>query len=198
MIEEIEPHPDLIKYFEITHNFKSDLSVNVFTDSGEHYNVLSNIDQNIFLLRRLEERGLLKETNSICDCGIGLGNALFEIYLQSLDIDKNFHFYGVEKQNVYVDFIINNLSNLWKDKLNLIKDDIMNIDYSNYNIIYSYSPFNNKNQLEKMYQKIINEIKTNSLIIENANYGRGHFNLLKEFNELKEIDLDGLYIYKKI
>lgn len=197
MIEEIEPHPDLIKYFEITHNFKSDLSVNVFTDSGEHYNVLSNIDQNIFLLRRLEERGLLKETNSICDCGIGLGNALFEIYLQSLDIDKNFHFYGVEKQNVYVDFI-NNLSNLWKDKLNLIKDDIMNIDYSNYNIIYSYSPFNNKNQLEKMYQKIINEIKTNSLIIENANYGRGHFNLLKEFNELKEIDLDGLYIYKKI
>lgn len=197
MIEEIEPHPDLIKYFEITHNFKSDLSVNVFTDNGEHYNVLSNIDQNIFLLRRLEERGLLKETNSICDCGIGLGNALFEIYLQSLDIDKNFHFYGVEKQNVYVDFI-NNLSNLWKDKLNLIKDDIMNIDYSNYNIIYSYSPFNNKNQLEKMYQKIINEIKTNSLIIENANYGRGHFNLLKEFNELKEIDLDGLYIYKKI
>jgi hypothetical protein len=74
----------------------------------------------------------------------------------------------------------------------------MNIDYSNYNIIYSYSPFNNKNQLERMYQKIINEIKTDSLIIENANYGRGHFNLLKEFTELEEINLDEICIYKKI
>jgi len=55
MIKEIEPHTDLIKYFEITHNFKSDLSVNVFTDNGEHYNVLSDIDQNIFLLKKLNE-----------------------------------------------------------------------------------------------------------------------------------------------
>lgn len=198
MIEEIEPHPDLIRYFEITHNFKSDLSVNVFTDSGEHYNVLSNIDQNIFLLRKLEERGLLKETNSICDCGIGLGNALFEIYLQSLDIDKIFYFYGIEKQKSYADFIRENLLELWKNNLSIINDDIMSQNFSKYNIVYSYSPFNNKKQLEKMYQKIINEIKTDSLIIENANYGRGHFNLLKEFTELEEINLDEICIYKKI
>jgi hypothetical protein len=198
MIKEIEPHTDLIKYFEITHNFKSDLSVNVFTDNGEHYNVLSDIDQNIFLLKKLNEFGLLKEENHICDCGIGLGNALFEIYLQSLDLDKKFYFYGIEKQDVYIQFIIDNLSHLWKDKLSLIKDDIMNVDYSNYNIVYSYSPFNNKKQLEKMYQKIVNEIQLGSIIVENANSGKGHFELLREFTELEEIDLDGLYIYKKI
>ena len=89
MIEEIEPNPHLIKYFEITHNFKTNLSLSDFTNNGEHFNVLSNIDQNIFLLKRLEERGLLKDSNSICDCGIGLGNCLFEIYLQSKEIDKN-------------------------------------------------------------------------------------------------------------
>ena len=198
MIEEIEPHPDLIKYFEITHNFKSDLSVNIFTDNGEHYNVLSDIDQNIFLLKKLNEFGFLKKENHICDCGIGLGNALFEIYLQSLDIDRNFYFYGVEKQDVYIQFIIDNLSHLWKDKLSLIKDDIMNLDYSKFNIVYSYSPFNNKKKLEKMYQKIVNEIQLGSIIVENANLGKGHFELLKEFTELEEIDLDGLYIYKKI
>jgi len=198
MIEEIEPHTDLIKYFEITHNFKSDLSVNVFTDNGEHYNVLSDIDQNIFLLKKLNEFDFLKEENHICDCGIGLGNALFEIYLQSLDINKNFYFYGVEKQDVYIKFIIDNLSHLWKDKLSLIKDDIMNVDYSKFNIVYSYSPFNNKKQLEKMYQKIVNEIQLGSIIVENANLGKGHFELLREFTELEEIDLDGLYIYKKI
>ena len=198
MIEEIEPHPDLIKYFEITHNFKSDLSVNIFTDNGEHYNVLSDIDQNIFLLKKLNEFDFLKEENHICDCGIGLGNALFEIYLQSLDIDRNFYFYGVEKQDVYIQFIIDNLSHLWKDKLSLIKDDIMNLDYSKFNIVYSYSPFNNKKKLEKMYQKIVNEIQLGSIIVENANLGKGHFELLKEFTELEEIDLDGLYIYKKI
>jgi hypothetical protein len=198
MIEEIEPHTDLIKYFEITHNFKSDLSVNVFTDNGEHYNVLSHIDQNIFLLKKLNEFDFLKKENHICDCGIGLGNALFEIYLQSLDINKNFYFYGVEKQDVYIKFIIDNLSHLWKDKLSLIKDDIMNVDYSKFNIVYSYSPFNNKKQLEKMYQKIVNEIQLGSIIVENANLGKGHFELLREFTELEEIDLDGLYIYKKI
>ena len=35
MIEEIEPHPDLIEYFNITHNFKSDLTVDIFTNAGE-------------------------------------------------------------------------------------------------------------------------------------------------------------------
>ena len=74
----------------------------------------------------------------------------------------------------------------------------MNVDYSKFNIVYSYSPFNNKKKLEKMYQKIVSEIQLGSIIVENANLGKGHFELLKEFTELEEIDLDGLYIYKKI
>ncbi len=74
----------------------------------------------------------------------------------------------------------------------------MNQDYSNYNIIYSYSPFNNRRQLEKMYKKIISEIKPESIIIENANYGRGHFNLLDEMSGLEKISLQTCYVYKKI
>jgi AICAR transformylase/IMP cyclohydrolase PurH len=197
MIEELEPHPDLIGYYTITHNFKSDLTVDIFTNAGENYNILSDINENIFLLKKLDELNLLKESNHICDCGIGLGNTLFEIYLQSKELDKIFSFTGIEKQKVYIDFINKELLHLWKDGLNLIQDDIMNLDYSNYNIVYSYSPFNNQKQLKSMYQKIISDIKSNSILIEHANKGLGHFNLLEEFVELEKIKLDNIFVFKK-
>ena len=77
-------------------------------------------------------------------------------------------------------------------------NEFFNIDYSNFNIVYSYSPFNNHKQLKLMYQKIISEIKPGSIIIEHANKGLGHFNLLEEFNDLEKINLDYLYIFRKL
>lgn len=197
MIEEIEPHTDLIEYYRITNTFTSDLTVDVFSNAGENYNILSDINQNIFLLKQLDNLGLLKQTNRICDCGLGLGNALFEIYLQSKDIDKEFIFKGVEKQKVYVDFILDNLLHLWKGNLSIENTDIMNVDYSLFNIIYSYSPYNNYNQLKSMYQKIISDIKSGSIIVEHANRGLGHFNLLEEFSELEKLELEYITIFKK-
>jgi hypothetical protein len=195
---ELEPPADLVEYYNITGTFKSDLTVDVFSNVGEHYNVVSNIDQNIFLLKQLDEFGLLRETNMVCDCGVGLGNSLFELYLQSKEIDKEFYFSGVEKQKVYIDFMLNNLTHLWKDGVDLQNDDIMNVDYSRFNIVYSYSPFNNAFQLKSMYQKIISEISSGSIIIEHSNRGLGHFNLLEEFTELERIELDYVYVFKKL
>lgn len=194
---ELEPHPDLIEYFDITNGFTSDLTIDMFSNVGEHYNILSNIDQNIFLLKELDSFNLLKQVNSVCDCGIGLGNTLFEIYLQSKEIEKEFLFTGVEKQKVYTDFISKNLLHLWKDSLNLINGDIMSINYSEFNIIYSYSPFNNSVKLSSMYNKIVSEIDRGSLIIENANYGLGHFNILDDIDELEKIELEQIYIFIK-
>lgn len=194
---ELEPPADLVEYYDITGTFKSDLTVDVFSNVGEHYNVVSNIDQNIFLLKQLDEFGLLRETNMVCDCGVGLGNSLFELYLQSKEIDKEFYFSGVEKQKVYIDFMLNNLSHLWKDGVDLQNDDIMNVDYSRFNIVYSYSPFNNAVQLKSMYQKIISEISSGSIIIEHSNRGLGHHNLLEEFSELEKVELDSMFVFKK-
>lgn len=195
---ELEPHPDLIEYYNITGTFKSDLTIDVFSNVGEHYNVVSNIDQNIFLLKQLDRFGLLRESNTVCDCGIGLGNALFELYLQSKEIDKEFYFSGVEKQKVYTHFILDNLSHLWKDGIDLKNDDIMNVNFTRFNIVYSYSPFNNAVQLKSMYKKIISEISSGSIIIEHANWGLGHFNLLEEFTELQKVQLDSMFVFKKI
>ena len=198
MIEEIEPDKDLIEYYNITSNFTSNLTVDVFTNAGENYNILSDINQNIFLLNQMNQMNLLKEVNHICDCGIGLGNTLFEIYLQSKELDKLFSFTGIEKQKVYFDFIKENLLHLWKDRLILKNDDLMNIDYSPYNIIYSYSPFNNYNQLKLMYNKISSEIESGSIVIEHANQGLGHFNLLEEIEGLEKIKLDHTFVFRKV
>lgn len=195
---ELEPHSYLIEYYNITSTFKSDLTIDVFTNAGENYNILSDINENIFLLKKLDELNLLNEHNHICDCGIGLGNTLFEIYLQSTELDKIFSFTGIEKQKVYIDFINKELIHLWKDGLYLIQDDIMNLDYSNYNIVYSYSPFNNFKQLKSMYNKIVSDIKSDSIIIEHANRGLGHFNLLEEIEGLEKIKLDYTFVFKKL
>ncbi len=194
--EEIEPHPDLILYFQETQKFNQKLPDN-FADSSEHHNIVSNIEQNIFLLKRIEEKGLLPNKISMVDCGIGLGFALYDFYLQSLEFNNDFTFTGIEKQKIYTDFIKENLMNLWNKELILIEDDIMNINYQNYNIIYSYTPYKSKNQLVEFYQKISNEIKTGSIIIENATSGWGHFDILKNIDTLEPIEIDDIVIFIK-
>jgi hypothetical protein len=65
MTIEIEPHPNLIEYFNITSTFKSNLTVDDFTNCGENYNICSNINQNIYLLKQLSELNLLKKINRV-------------------------------------------------------------------------------------------------------------------------------------
>ena len=131
------------------------------------------------------------------DCGVGLGFALYDFYLQSLEFDNEFIFTGIEKQKIYTDFIKENLMNLWNKELILIEDDIMNIDYKNYNIIYSYTPYRSKNQLVDFYQKISNEVKSGSIIIENATSGWGHFDILKNIDNIEPIEIDDIVIFIK-
>lgn len=196
--QELEPPRELVEYFKITNTFTSDLKIEDFTSIGENYNILSNIDQNIYLLKQLDELGFLQEENNMCDCGLGLGNSLFEFYLQSKKINKNFHFSGIEKRDIYVDFIKQNLLELWDNSIELINDDLMNIDYSKYNLIYSYSPFNNLTKIKSMWDKIIGDAKLNTIIIENSNSGLGHFDILSGLENLEKIDLSGVFVFRKV
>jgi hypothetical protein len=112
--EEIEPHPDLILYFQETQKFSGKLPED-YNEGDEFYNIVSNIEQNIFLLDRLNERSLLKENNNMIDCGIGLGFTLFDFYLQSLSLNQNFTFTGIEKQKVYVEYLKKDISKHLQD-----------------------------------------------------------------------------------
>ena len=194
--EEIEPHPELILYFQETQKFSGKLPED-YNEGNEFYNIVSNIEQNIFLLDRLNERNLLKENNNMIDCGIGLGFPLFDFYLQSLSLNKNFTFTGIEKQKVYVDYLKKNLLSFWNEELNIIEDDIMNHSYSDYNIVYSYTPFRSGKSLNEFYNKIAYEVKSGSIIIENANWGLGYYDLLENIDLLEPIEIDDIHIFVK-
>ncbi len=194
--EEIEPHPDLILYFQETQKFNQKLPDN-FSDSSEHHNIVSNIEQNIFLLKRIEEKGLLPSKISIVDCGIGLGFALYDFYLQSLEFNNDFTFTGIEKQKIYTKYIKSNLLDFWNNELLLIEDDIMNHNYKKYNIVYSYTPYRSEKNLREFYNKVSDEIESGSLIIENANSGLGHFDILTNIDSLERLEIDDINIFIK-
>jgi hypothetical protein len=194
--EEVEPHPELILYFQETQKFSGKLPDD-YNQGNEFYNIVSNIEQNIFLLDRLNERNLLKENNNMIDCGIGLGFSLFDFYLQSLSLNRSFTFTGIEKQKIYVDYLKKNLLSFWNEELNIIEDDIMNHSYSDYNIVYSYTPFRSGKSLNEFYNKIAYEVKSGSIIIENANWGLGYHDLLKNIDLLEPIEIDDIHIFVK-
>jgi hypothetical protein len=201
-MEIIEPNPILIEYVKKCNSLftEFDSLKKDFVEADEWHYIMSNLEQNIFLLQRLKEKNLLnKNTINICDAGIGLGSALFDIYLQSKEInDIKFTFTGIEKYQDYLKYFDEFLSNYWNDDLKIINDDIMNQNYSNYDIVYSYSPFRSPRLLVDFYTKVKNEIKPNSLIIENRNFGRGIESTLFMIEGLECIELDDIVIFKKV
>ncbi len=201
MVQEVDPSPQLISYFQESKALWTDFDGNKkqFVDSKEWHYILSNIEQNIFLLKRLEERGLLKVENHIVDCGIGLGTALFDIYLQSKEFsDRNFTFTGIEKQAMYIGYLEEKLFPYWEGNLELIHDDIMNQDYSKFNIIYTFTPFQTVEKLKELYNKIISEVEVGSVLIENKNAGLGLHGVLTELDGVQKIELDDIVVFKKI
>lgn len=48
-----------------------------------------------------------------------------------------------------------------------------------------------------MYKKISSEISSGSVIVENANNGLGHFNLLETISELEKIELEDIFVFRK-
>lgn len=200
--EIIEPNPILIEYVQLSNSLPTlfdDQLKRDQLDSGEWPYIMSKIEQNIFLLKRLDKLGLLKSEVSICDAGIGLGSALFDLYLQSKEItDKKFIFSGIEKCQKYIDFFNEKLSRFWNGDLNYIVGDIMEQDYSEYDIVYSYSPFVSPRDLLKFYVKLKDDIKPGSLIIENRELGLGLDSTLNMVTGLERIFIDDIYIFKKL
>ena len=145
------------------------------------------------------ERNLLKSEINICDAGIGLGSALFDIYLQSKELsDIKFNFFGIEKQSKYIDFFNQNLKSYWNDDLNFIEGDIIEQDFSNYDIVYSYSPYVQEYDLYQFYDKVKSEIKSGSLLIENRENGLGLNSVLTRIDDLEKIEIDDIYVFRKI
>ena len=194
----VEPNPVLIEYYQKAKEFEiKEMLVNKIED-GEWLYIQSNIDQNIFLLKRLEDLGLIPDSGKICDCGIGLGTAIFDIYLQSKDIEKEYSFVGIEKQSKYVDYLNESLLSFWDGNLEVVSGDLMDQKYNEYDIIYCYTPFRNVDKLREFYLKVISEMNEGDILIENKHCGVGEGNILSSISDdITPIDLDGLTVFQK-
>lgn len=87
-----------------------------------------------------------------CDCGVGLGTLLFDLYIQSLEIQKVFTFTGIEKHKPYIDFLNQNLMSFWDSKLTIIEADIMDCNYSKFNLIHLFQPYKVSMKAIPLYQ----------------------------------------------
>jgi len=194
----VEPNPILIEYYNTAKEFEMrEMFANRILD-GEWLYIQSNLDQNIFLLKNLENHGLLPDSARICDCGIGLGTALFDIYLQSKDLGKEYSFIGIEKQTNYVDYLNESLLSFWNEDLEIISGDLMEQRYGEYDIVYCYTPFRDVDKLSNFYLKVISEMSEGSILIENKNWGLGEGEILSTISEdISPIDLDGLTVFQK-
>jgi hypothetical protein len=183
----------LINYKNIADSFTGQHS----TNTREWYYIMSNLKHNELLLSKLAANNLLKEKVNICDAGIGLGTALFDLYLQSKSIiDIEFNFFGIEKNKQYLDFLERNLIDFWNNNLRLINSDLTIQKYSNYDIVYCYLPYKDHKSLFNFYRRVSDDLLKGSLIIENSNCGKN--SVLEQMPILEKIDLDGYLIFRKI
>jgi len=194
----VEPNPILIEYYNTAKEFEMrEMFANRILD-GEWLYIQSNLDQNIFLLKNLENHGLLPDSARICDCGIGLGTALFDIYLQSKELGKEFAFVGIEKQAKYIDYLSESLFGFWNGNLEIVQGDLMEQRYDGFDIVYCYTPFRDVDKLREFYLKVISEMSEGSILIENKNWGLGEGNILSSISDdISQIDLDGVIVFQK-
>ena len=133
----------------------------------------------------------------MADCGIGLGTALYDFFLQSKDLELELSFTGIEKHAPYIEFLKNNLLDRWEGKLELIEGGIEDQSYEPYDIVYSFTPFRDLNMLRSFYEKVASELRPGSIMIENKGGGLGMAGMLAEIPGLEKIEIDGIFVFKK-
>jgi len=198
MSEILEPNPILVEYYQTAKEFELEDMLNSKVGDGEWLYIQSNLSQNIYLLKKLDNLGLIPDSGKICDCGIGLGTAIFDIYLQSKDIEKNYSFVGIEKQSRYLEFLRERLLDFWNDNLEIVSGDLMDQRYDKYDIVYCYTPFKDLEKLREFYLKVISEMSEGSVLIEHNKCGLGEGKILSSISEdIVPIDLDGITVFQK-
>ena len=194
----IEPNPILLEYYHTAKVFEMADMLNSKVGGNEWLYIQSNLSQNIFLLKKLDDLGLIPDSGKICDCGIGLGTAIFDIYLQSKDIEKSYSFVGIEKQSNYLDYLRESLLCFWNGNLEIVEGDLMDQKYGEYDIVYCYTPFRDAEKLREFYLKVISEMSEGSILIENNKCGLGEGEILSSISDdITPIDLDGVTVFQK-
>jgi hypothetical protein len=204
--EKIKNMTEIDEYLRIANSLQThyDDSRPEFQTSGEWHYIQSDLQKNSGLIKGIYELGLIEKETSIVDCGIGLGTIMFDLYLQSKEFsDTKFNFTGVEKQQRYIKHLKENLIHMWEGNLELINSDIMDCDFSKWDIIYLFQPFKWAIKAMPLYDKIITESKPGSIILgidsfNIINYGGSIPFLIEKFKSLERIKVGEWTCVRKI
>ena len=140
----------------------------------KHPYIQSVRNRNLHILLQLQVNGLLNHKNpKFVDAGIGLGHALWDFYNESQRIFLDFDWFGIEIDKS----LIKTLQESWEmwnsdtaPPLTLIEEDIMEHDFSDYSVIYTYTPFKKINENRKFYKKVTQDMKVGSARISDKHW----------------------------
>lgn len=146
-------------------------------------------------IQALLNKGLITtdQVLQVCDIGFGLGTSLFNLKTQ-IDclpfIDAQYT--GIEYNKNLIVLFNQVLKRRWVN-LTLKEDNLFNVNYNTYDIIYMYSPLKDKKLILQGYEKIISEMKPGSVLYERFNLGRGVDSLLYSLCESNNINVETIY-----
>ena len=159
------------------------------------------------IIRKICDAGLIDQKDNVVEIGPGTGN-LSEFIIQK----KPQNFYVIEKDKRFVKY----LNNKFKEKINIINEDILIYDLKNLDdnnlIVYGNLPYNissqiltkfiNYNRKDFIYKKLVfmfqKEVADRILAKENTkNYGRLSIFSSWKLNIKKIMDIDPSSFYPK-
>ena len=159
------------------------------TSTSENWNYIEGTQKRYYgLYEALYNKGIIKDKFKVMDVGCGVCSTLYNLSKQFKQYDATIECYGVEYNKEILELFQKYLYNLWNNaNLSLFTEDLMDHNYSEYDLILSYLPFKNKNDQEKMYTKIFDEMKPGALFFEHWHFGVGVDNLLMNMEKKSNI-----------
>lgn len=180
-------------YKNIADSLKETLNLNNTSDSYTYIEP-TQISLEGFIQGLLNKELItIDQSLQICDIGFGLGTSLFNLKTQIdclpfIDV----HYTGVEYNKNLTSLFNQVLKNKWVN-LTLREDNLFNVNYNSYDIIYMYSPLRDKKLILQAYEKIISEMKQGSVLYERFNFGRGVDSLLYSLCKSTNINIETVY-----
>lgn len=168
--------------------------------SPTHFEYIEGVQRKYYgLVEALANSGLLKDNMKIVDLGCGLCTTLYNIMGQFKSYNIPVKFYGIEHNEELLNSFVKYLSPLWGDSVpSFGVGDILKCDVTDYDLILTYQPLKNSEDINNMYNKLFQEMKPNSIFHEHMINGARLVHRIEECKQLLYDNADKHNMEKRV